>query len=120
MAPRHSTEQAVVATQLVAEIDEYEEGLTRLIDQHWDPELYRTLSDAFDRIQLLAALLPRLTYAWTELLISRVELTHALWSQRAPARVDGMVVALHERHRMLLRKLRQECMEYAVPATTRH
>lgn len=87
--------------------------------EHWDPELYRTLSDAFDRIQLLAASLPRLTYAWTELLISRVELTHALWSQRTPARVDGMVVALHERHRTMLLRMRDECVAYAWPLAMR-
>ena len=106
----------MIATQLAAEIEAYEEGLDCLLQQHLDPELYRTLSDTFDHIQRLAGMLPRLNLAFTELLISRVELTHALWSQRAPARVNGMVEALHQRHRQLLGRLREECLAYAARA----
>lgn len=115
MSRSHSPEQACTAAQLAAELAGYEAGLQDLLQGHWDPDLYRNLSDAFDRMQLLATGLPRLGYGWTELLISRVELTHALWSVREPARVNGKVVALHERHRALLRGLRQECEGYAAP-----
>lgn len=113
MSGHHSLEQAAIARQLADALAGYERALDGLLLQHWDPELYRSLSDAFDRMQELAGALPQLTYAWTELLISRVELTHALWTQPTPARIDGRVVAVHERHRKLIEQLRDGCLAYA-------
>ena len=115
MFPSHSPEQAAVASQLRAELTDYEAGLGRLLERRWDPELYRTLSDQFDRIQMYTQSLPRLAATWSELLISRVDLMHALWTVRAPTRINGRVVAFHARHKMRIEEARAKCAEY-IPA----
>ena len=112
MFPSHSPEQAAIASQFRAELADYEGGLRRLLENRWDPELYRALSDQFDRIQFFADALPRLSSTWTELLISRVDLMHALWTVRAPTRINGRVVAFHARHRMMIEEARAKCAEY--------
>ena len=112
MFPSHSPEQAAIASQLRAELAAYEEGLGHLLARRWDPELYRTLSDQFDRIQMYAESLPRLKSTWTELLISRVDLMHALWTLRAPTRINGRVVAFHARHKVMIAEARARCAEY--------
>lgn len=112
MFPSHSLQQAVLAAQLATSLDDYEAGVARLIEGRWDPELYRLVSDHFDRMQQYASDLPALSFSWTELLISRVELLHALWSFRAPARINGRVVALHERHKVRVAEVRRNCHQY--------
>ncbi|HEX2548144.1 MAG TPA: hypothetical protein VHL79_24880, partial [Ramlibacter sp.] len=109
---------------LASGLADYEDGLSRLLGQHWDPELYRTLSDRFDLMQQYASALPRLSASWTELLISRTELLHAMWSLRTPTRVDGRVEAMLARHKVLIAQVRAQCGEYAARAarapTARH
>ena len=112
MFPSHSPEQAAIASQFRAELADYETGLRRLLESRWDPDLYRALSDQFDRIQLFADALPRMASTWTELLISRVDLMHALWTVRAPTRINGRVVAFHARHKMMIEEARTRCAEY--------
>lgn len=112
MFPSHSPEQAAVARQLAEGLATYAEGLRTLLERRWDPELYRDLSDQFDRLQMYAQALPCIASDWTELLISRVELTHALWSVRAPSRINGRVIALHARHDLLVREVRIRCSRY--------
>lgn len=114
----HSPEQAAIATQLATELGEYDEKLRELLQRRWDPDLYRELSDLFDRMQMQAQLLPGLSTSWTELLISRVELTHALWNLSAPSRINGRVVAYHAQHRVLIEEVRRKCQEYG-PRTAR-
>ncbi|RYF14308.1 MAG: hypothetical protein EOO30_18665 [Comamonadaceae bacterium] len=108
----HSPEQAAAAADFARELQEYQAQLRELLLRRWDPELYRSLSDQFDRMQMLAELLPRLSVTWTELLITRAELTHALWSRTAPSRINGRVVACHEQHAAVLQKALRECGEY--------
>lgn len=108
----HSPEQAAVAAQLAVELTTYEEGLRELLQRRWDPDLYRELSDQFDRMQMQAALLPRLAPSWTELLITRVDLTHALWTVSSPSRMNGKVVAFHAKHGVLIDEVRRKCGEY--------
>lgn len=108
----HSPEQAATAQELVEELTAYEDQLRELLQRRWDPELYRRLSDQFDRMQMLATLLPRLGSTWTELLITRVDLTHALWSLSSPSRINGKVVAFHARHRVQIEEARRRCQEY--------
>jgi hypothetical protein len=108
----HSPEQAAVASELVRELTAYEDGLRELLQRHWDPELYRALSDRFDAMQMQATLLPKLAASWTELLITRVELTHALWALSSPTRVNGKVVAYHARHQVQIEEVRRKCREY--------
>jgi hypothetical protein len=108
----HSPEQAAIAAVIDRQLVEYEEGLRELLQGHWEPELYRRLSDLFDEMQMKASLLPRLTSSWSELLITRVDFTHALWSVRSPTRIDGHVVAFHARHKVVIAEVRRECQEY--------
>lgn len=116
MLPSHSAEQAAIATQLAADLVSYREGLRQLLQRHWDPELYRALSEQFDRMQMLAAALPRLSVAWTEVLISRAELMHALWNLRTPTRINGRVEALHAQHGQRVDELLASCARYTVAA----
>lgn len=108
----HSPEQAAIASALVRELTAYEDGLRDLLLQQWDPEKYRALSDRFDEMQMQATLLPKLGVSWTELLITRVDLMHALWSFTAPSRINGKVVALHARHKVRIEEVRRKCQEY--------
>jgi hypothetical protein len=108
----HSPEQAATASELVAELTEYEGGLRNLLLQRWDPELYRHLSDQFDQMQMQATLLPRLAAGWSELLITRIDLMHALWALTSPTRCNGKVVALHARHKVLIEEVRGKCLHY--------
>jgi hypothetical protein len=112
MFPSHSPEQAAIASQLADELESYAQGLHELLERRWDPDLYRQLSDQFDRMQMFAQALPRIATSWTELLITRVELTHALWSLRAPSRMNGRVVALHAKHEECIREIRGKCRRY--------
>ena len=112
MVPSHSPQQAAIAQQIANGLADYEAGMARLLGGRWDPELYRVMSDHFDRMQQQASALPRLSAAWTELLISRVELLHALWTPATPTRVDGLVVALHERHKAVIARVRDKCIEH--------
>ena len=108
----HSPEQAAIASDLEQSLAEYETGLRDLLQRRWDPELYRYLSDQFDRMHMLATMLPKLTSTWSELLMSRVDLTHALWACSSPSRINGKVVALHAKHRVLIAEVRAKCEEY--------
>lgn len=116
MVPSPSAEQSAIATQLDADLVAYREGLRQLLQRHWDPELYRELSGRFDRIQMLAAALPRLSVAWTEVLISRAELMQALWNLPTPTRINGRVEALHARHGQLVDDLLARCARYTQAA----
>jgi len=108
----HSPEQAAIASELVRQLTVYEDGLRELLQRRWDPQLYRQLSDGFDQMQMLATLLPKLGACWTELLITRVDLTHALWALSSPSRINGKVVAFHARHKVLIEDVRRKCLEY--------
>src|SRR5215813_7071869 len=108
----HSPEQAAIASELERNLNVYEEGLRDLLQRRWDPELYRRLSDRFDQMQMQATLLPKLASNWTELLITRVDLTHALWTLSSPSRMNGKVVAFHARHKVLIEEVRRKCREY--------
>lgn len=114
----HSPEQAAIAAVIDRELGEYEAGLRELLQRHWDPDLYRHLSDLFDDMQMKAGLLPKLTSRWSELLITRVDLTHALWSMSCPARINGKVVAFHARHVVLIEEVRRKCREYVAAGSS--
>lgn len=112
MFPTHSPEQAAIAAQLLEELAQYDKGLRELLERRWDPDLYSALSDRFDRMQMQAGLLPALAVSWTELLITRVELAHALWAVRAPSRFAGRVAACHARHEAVLAEVQRKCLPY--------
>lgn len=108
----HSPEQAAIASELQRQLTAYEDGLRELLQRHWDPGLYRRLSDLFDAMQMQATLLPKLAACWTELLITRVDLMHALWTPPLPSRMNGKVVAFHAKHKVLIEEVRRKCGEY--------
>lgn len=112
MFPTHSPEQVAIASQLLKELSDYEEGLHLLLQRRWDPDLYRTLSDRFDRMQMQASSLPALGASWTELLITRVELAHALWTVKAPGRSGGRVDDCQDRHAGVIAEVRRKCLAY--------
>jgi hypothetical protein len=118
MFPSHSPQQTAIAAQLAVSLGAYERGLIALLQERWDPALYRSLSDDFDRMQMYANSLPGMSGAWTELLISRVELAQALWTLRTPARVDGKVVAMLANHRARIADVVSRCASF-VPAGAR-
>lgn len=108
----HSPEQAAIATQLLAQLDAYDQELLALVERRRDPELARVLADRFDRIELYVPALPQVAAIWTEFLISRVELVQALWTISSPSRVSGKLRALHVEHREQLGELRRRCAVY--------
>jgi len=110
--PSHSPGQLAVARELADDLARYAAGLDQLVERRWEPELYRELSDLFDRMQMHAQALPQVVGAWSELLVSRVELTHALWQPRAPSRTHGSVIAVHAQHQQLIQALRGICLRY--------
>ena len=112
MMMSHSPEQAAIASELVRQLTAYEDGMRELLQRLWDPDLYRQLSDRFDEMQMHATLLPKLAGSWTELLITRVDLTHALWTLTSPSRMNGKVVAFHAKHKVLIEEVRRKCGEY--------
>jgi hypothetical protein len=116
----HSPEQAAIAAQLEAELNTYREGLRELLQRRWDPDLYRELSDQFDRMQMHATVLPKLACSWTELLITRVDLTHALWSVTSPSRIHGKVVAFHAKHAVMIDEVRRKCRDYVAKGARVH
>jgi hypothetical protein len=111
MFPSHSPEQAAIAAQLSLDLAEYDEGIRRVVRGQWEPAFYRHLADQFDRMQMQAGMLPSLAGTWSELLISRVELTHALWSA-GPTDGKARIVSCHARHRLLIARAQRECMGY--------
>ena len=111
MLPSHSSEQATIAAQLALDLAEYDDGVRRLVRGQWEPAFYRYLADHFDRMHLKASMLPRLTVSWSELLISRVELTHALWSA-GPVGGKARIATCQTRHRLLIARAQRECMGY--------
>ena len=112
MLPAHSPELAAIANQLADELDAYADGLNGLLERRWDPDLYRKLSEQFDRMQLFAQALPRLATSWSELVITRVELTHALFSLRSPNSINHRVASLHAQHAEVIREVRGKCKRY--------
>ena len=109
MFPSHLPERRAIASQLVEELGAYEEDLRGLVERRWDPELAGGLSARFDRLQMYAAALPTVTQSWTELLISRVDLVHALWSVSSPSRISGKVRTCYARHQLRIAELRRQC-----------
>lgn len=103
-----STEQSAVP-ELARELREYERLLATLLQEPGDAALHGELSERFGRMQLQAQLLPGLTVTWTELLVSRADLLHALWSEAVPARGGAHVAACHARHRALIEQMVRAC-----------
>jgi hypothetical protein len=98
-----------VARELSRALAAYDADLDLLVERRWDPELYMKIGDEFSRVRTLATLLPALSVAWGELLISRVELSHCLWAGRPATRLDGHSLGLHARHKAVIAQLQRQC-----------
>jgi hypothetical protein len=72
------------ALQIAVALTRYERHVRRLAATWLDMELYTRVSEEFDEIRDLCAMLPSLAVPCATLLISHAELIHALWrrSQR--------------------------------------
>ena len=115
----HSPEQVALANDIARRLDAYAAGWRALLQGGWDAAAYRALCSEFDAIQLQVEALPGLTAGWTELLISRVELVHALWSLSTPTRTNGRVMACHAQHHLLVQELRARCERFLAEAAGR-
>lgn len=116
MFPSHLPEQRAIASQFVDELAAYEDDLRGLVERRWDPELAAGLSARFERLQKYSGALPAITKSWTELLISRVELVHALWSISSPSRLGGKVRASYAQHKLRIAEVRRQCGQYEAAA----
>lgn len=112
MFPTQVAQQQVIAEQLVDTLAAYRAGMDALVVGCCDPMHWEQLGEQFDDMRKLATALPRVQITWVELLISRFELTEALWHGRHPGQVTVRLVELHERHRALADELSRKCLQY--------
>jgi hypothetical protein len=112
MIPNHRMEIGVLASQVLACLDEYESGMQRLEGTRWDPELHAGTTACFDQMKNYASSLPALSRPWVEVLISRFELAAHQWTLHQ-ARGDATARALHAKHMAALRALRSKTLEIA-------
>jgi hypothetical protein len=113
MFPTHQPELRAIAAQFAAALDAYEHDLETLVKLRWDPELYVKLGGQFDQMRGYAAMLPTVAVDWTELLITRLELSNGLWAARSPGRLSGRVLGLHAQHKVVIASLRRRCQALA-------
>lgn len=100
MFPSHEHEIGTIAFHLLATLDEYEQGIDRLVTRGWDPDLYGSTSLLFDQMKNYVAAFPKLSGAWVELLIRRFEMTALMWAaiKQGPDH-EGVNTDLFEVHR---------------------
>src|SRR3954464_5080360 len=97
MNPSRAAEQAAIASQLLDALQTYEDDVRLLVEKGLDPELAQRIGEQFDRMRMDAGALPTLSVSWVELLISRFDMTQALWASRTGG-ATHRVVKLHEYH----------------------
>lgn len=122
MALTSADDPSVLAFQLVATLEDYEQLTGRLIEARWDDGLYTDLSSLFDAMRIYSASLPKVQVAWVQVLISRYRLSHALWTHHVLARQgrsrrdkpDPVACALHKRHCEALAELRRGCLRHYI------
>lgn len=105
----HMPEQQAIVLQLLAALDGYEADLAPLFQRGCDPELYASLSQQFDGVRLLATSVPQLTFSWVMLLISRAELTHALFMAERDAARARELATHYAKHGVAISELRGSC-----------
>ena len=102
---------SVIAFQLAAALDAYEQDIAQLVRGPADPDAYRRASCHMDAMRMYAASLPMLSVAWAEVMIRHFELTHGIWRlQKDPA--DGPdLQQLHAALREAVRRLADKCVQ---------
>jgi hypothetical protein len=111
MIPSHAAEQAAIATQLLDALDKYERDIGVLVTAGLDAQVAQDVAQQFDRMRLYASSLPALSVTWVELLISRFDMTHAMWSNHRGG-TTNRVAKLYEYHRGILAEARRKCHAY--------
>lgn len=106
-------EHSATAFQLAAALEHYESSVDQLVTRGYDPQLHAAVARQLEPMRLYAGALPELSVAWVALLISRVELTHALW-MAARCAADARVLAAYEEHKQTIAVLRQRCTRMLV------
>jgi hypothetical protein len=99
----------MAAAQLRATLERYEQQLALLVAKGYEAHLYSRMSRRFDEMRGSAAALPQLSVPWVTLLISRVELTHALYLAH-----NGNASAVERQftvHTAAVSALKQACAE---------
>lgn len=109
MFPSHAPEQQVLAQELLRSLDAYESELQVLASGRWDADLFARIGDRFDSMRHLVSALPGLQVTWVEMLISRFELSEALWEYREAQRKNGRVLGLLARHQTVIAEMRRRC-----------
>src|SRR3954464_11635331 len=71
-----------IAIQLAAALEQYEQGVSEMIDTWLDTDRYQEVSQQIEDIRMLSAAMPSLSIHWVELLIAHAELVHSLWRLR--------------------------------------
>jgi hypothetical protein len=102
----------VIAFQLVAALENYDQNVGRMVDTWLDMELYRTVSAEVETIRMYSSALPQLSVHWVELLIAHAELVHCLWKMQyatGPSERDHLVT-LRGRHTEAAASLRRRCL----------
>lgn len=108
MLPSHQAEQSASAFQLAAALEPYESSVDQLVASGYDPELHASITRQIEQMRVHAGALPEFSVVWVALLISRFELTHALWkADRAAA--DPAVLAAYGEHKESIAGLRRHC-----------
>lgn len=106
--PSHRAEQSATAFQLAAALEHYETSVDQLVARGDDLELHAAMTRQLEPMRLYVGALPDMSVAWVALLITRFELTLALWKAARWAG-DARVLAAHEEHKEAIEALRRRC-----------
>jgi len=98
-----------IAERTLELLAEYERAASALLAPTLDLDAYARASELFDDAQLLATDLPEARVAWVEVLISRFEMTHALWLSGRSTADEETIRALAARHLAALERFRGKC-----------
>jgi hypothetical protein len=109
MSASDSPALGAIAYQLSSALDAYEGEVDRLLQAHFDPELYRRVSLRMDEMRLYAASFPRLSSAWVEVLIRHAALTHGIWRSTQPGQQVDFPELRCQLH-SAVQRLQQKCM----------
>ena len=99
-------QQPTSFSELLATLDRYEEALQLLMLSGWDTGAYTSASMEFDQLSFDASFFPLLRVSWMEVLISRHELMHSLWSNRDEAADSLEVRSTAAKHLAAMDRLR--------------
>ena len=103
---RPAKQQPASFSELLATLDRYQEALQLLMLSGWDTGAYTAASMEFDQLSFDATSFPLLGVSWMEVLISRHELMHWLWSNRDQREISVVGRAAATKHIAALQRLR--------------